>query len=107
MSLYFGFVILIVCLAVDERGGDAAVQVALKAAAVLLEPLAQSLSFCANKVQKKKSMEPQYPLPDTLEQWYFEMEKMEQFQMWYFGHMHVDQEITEKLLGVYHKFVEI
>ncbi len=26
---------------------------------------------------------------------------------WYFGHMHVDQEITEKLLGVYHKFVEI
>lgn len=63
--------------------------------------------FVRKHIQKKKSMEPQYPLPDTLEQWYFEMEKMEQFQMWYFGHMHVGQRITEKLQGVYHQFIKI
>lgn len=63
--------------------------------------------FVRKHIAKKKSMEPQYPLPEELEQWYFEMEKMTQFQKWYFGHMHVDQMITEKLQGVYHQFITL
>lgn len=63
--------------------------------------------FVRKYIAKKKSMEPQYPLPEELEQWYFEMEKMIQFQKWYFGHMHVDQMITEKLQGVYHQFITL
>ena len=63
--------------------------------------------FVRSSIRRQKSLDEDYQFPLILNQWYEQMEKQRNFQKWFFGHMHVDQEITEKLLGVYHKFVEI
>lgn len=63
--------------------------------------------FVREHIVKKKSMEPVYSLPEELDQWYVQMENRPQFQKWFFGHMHVDQVITDKLQGVYHQFLRL
>ncbi|OUN41859.1 hypothetical protein B5G26_10495 [Anaerotignum lactatifermentans] len=63
--------------------------------------------FVRSSIRRQKSLDDDYQFPLILNEWYQSMEHQPKFQKWYFGHMHVDQEITEKLLGVYHKFVEI
>ena len=63
--------------------------------------------FVRSSIRRQKSLDDDYQFPLILNEWYQSMEHQPKFQKWYFGHMHVDQEITEKLLGVYHKFAEI
>lgn len=63
--------------------------------------------FVRSFIRRQKSLDDDYHFPMILDQWYESMEHQPNFQKWFFGHMHADQEITEKLLGVYHKFIEI
>lgn len=63
--------------------------------------------FARKYIRRQKELEDDYLFPCILEEWYRELDKSQRFQKWYFGHMHVDQEITSKLLGVYHKFIQI
>lgn len=63
--------------------------------------------FARSSIRRQKSLDEDYQFPLILNQWYQSIEKQPNFRKWFFGHMHVDQEITEKLLGVFHKFIEI
>lgn len=63
--------------------------------------------FVREHIAKKKSAEQHYAFLEELDQWYAAMAKKPQFQKWYFGHMHVDQVITDQLQGVYHQFLKL
>lgn len=63
--------------------------------------------FARGEIPRNKPMDGDYELPTHLEEWYHLMEECPRMKMWFFGHMHVDMEITSHLQGVYAKFVEI
>lgn len=52
-------------------------------------------------ITRKKAIAEDYRLPGVLEEWYRIMEDAPEFRQWYFGHLHVDQRITEKLRGIH------
>lgn len=57
--------------------------------------------FARGQIARQKELGEAYRFPHLLEQWYRLLETQERFQMWYFGHMHVDQTITPKLRGLH------
>ncbi len=63
--------------------------------------------FARAAIKRKKPIDADDTLPVLLEGWYKQMEHAPAFQKWYFGHMHVDQEITGKLQAVHNAFLQI
>ena len=63
-------------------------------------------AFARQYTKRNKPMPENYPLPYALEEWYYTIEKEPQFKKWYFGHMHEDIIISDKLRGIYNHFVE-
>lgn len=63
--------------------------------------------FAREYIARKKPMDVEYAFPAYLEEWYAYISVCPKFQRWYFGHMHVDQTITDKLCGVFASISEI
>lgn len=63
--------------------------------------------FARDHISRQKPVDEDYLLPRILEEWYRRMETAARFRKWYFGHMHVDQRITPKLMGLHHLILEI
>lgn len=59
------------------------------------------------QIARRKPIAAEDRLPAVLEEWYDLLRDAPRFRRWYFGHMHVDQEIEEKLRAVYHDILEI
>ncbi len=52
-------------------------------------------------ISRQKPIDDGYTLPQVFDDWYSILTKSERFKKWYFGHMHVDKEITNKLYGIH------
>ena len=61
--------------------------------------------FARGLIKRQKPIAPDDHLPAILEKWYGQMEGAPRFKRWFFGHMHVDQKITEKLQGVFNEMI--
>ncbi len=57
--------------------------------------------FARKHISRHKPIDKDYLLPQLFDDWYAMISKEPQFKKWYFGHMHVDQHITDKLRAVY------
>ncbi len=63
--------------------------------------------FARGQIARNKPMDADYLLPTHFEEWYHFITESPRMKMWYFGHMHVDLQITSRLTGVYAGFLEI
>ena len=57
--------------------------------------------FARKQIPRNKPIDEDYHLPEIMEEWYRLIEKGKQFTKWYFGHMHADQLITDKLRALH------
>ena len=57
--------------------------------------------FARDSISRFKEIEPDYHLPGILDEWYEAVSKGKRFKKWYFGHMHVDQQITPDLRAIH------
>lgn len=58
--------------------------------------------FARKYISRQKPIDEGYVFPEVLENWYNILTKSDRFKKWYFGHMHVDKEINNKLYGLHH-----
>lgn len=58
--------------------------------------------FARQYIARSKPIDTDYMLPNVLEEWYEMVHHGTRFKKWYFGHMHVDQVITDDLQGLHH-----
>lgn len=58
-------------------------------------------------IQRSKAVDPDYRIPALFDRWYELLCGSPRFQKWYFGHMHVDQEITPRLRALYNNILPI
>lgn len=62
--------------------------------------------LCArDAISRKKPLEQDYPLPEIFDSWYEMLADVPRFKKWYFGHMHVDQVINERLRAVHYNIL--
>jgi len=52
-------------------------------------------------ITRSKEIDPDYRLPALFDDWYHMVSAAPRFKKWYFGHMHVDQEITPRLRALH------
>lgn len=52
---------------------------------------------------RKKNIPRDYVLPDVLDDWYAKASRGRRFKGWFFGHMHIDQEIEPGLTGLHNE----
>ena len=57
--------------------------------------------FAREHISRTKQIDEDYLLPKALNDWYELILIASRFKKWYFGHMHVDQTITNKLQAIY------
>lgn len=57
--------------------------------------------FARHVIPRDKPIAEGYTLPSVMEEWYELIKKGKRFRRWYFGHMHVDQVITERLRALH------
>ncbi len=57
--------------------------------------------FAREPIPRNKPIDDDYRLPAVLDEWYEMVSEGKRFKKWYFGHMHVDQEITPKLRALH------
>lgn len=58
-------------------------------------------------ISRSKPIEEDYYLPILFEKWYATVVSTERFKKWFFGHMHVDQQITPQLRAIHNDIVLI
>lgn len=58
-------------------------------------------------ISRKKQIDDDYHLPAVLESWYGMISEGARFRKWYFGHMHVDQQIDDKLRAVHSDILQV
>lgn len=63
--------------------------------------------FAREPIARKKPVDEGYMLWAHLEDWYQMISEGKRFKKWYFGHMHVDQEITPKLRALHNDILTI
>lgn len=61
--------------------------------------------FAREHISRFKEIQEDYHFPVHLEEWYHLITDSLRFKKWYFGHMHMDQNITPKLRGVHADFL--
>ena len=61
--------------------------------------------FARKHISRAKPTEADYSLPELLDDWYMMISSAPQFKRWYFGHMHVDQSITDQLRAIHSDIV--
>lgn len=54
------------------------------------------------QISRKKPLEQDYHLPEIFDEWYEMLKKAKNFRKWYFGHMHVDQEMEKGLRAIHY-----
>lgn len=57
--------------------------------------------FARKQIPRDKPIDDDYHLPEIMEMWYDSIKDGKRFERWYFGHMHVDQVITDKLRALH------
>lgn len=57
--------------------------------------------FARDDIPRKKPIEDDYHLPVVFNNWYDLVSKGKNFKRWYFGHMHVNQQITPQLRALH------
>lgn len=57
--------------------------------------------FARKQIPRDKPIDDDYHLPEIMEKWYDSIKDGKRFERWYFGHMHVDQVITDKLRALH------
>lgn len=57
--------------------------------------------FARKKIPRDKPIDDDYHLPEIMEEWYEAIKEGKRFTKWYFGHMHVDQVITDRLRAMH------
>lgn len=57
--------------------------------------------FARRQIPREKPIDDDYRLPEIMEEWYELIKDGKRFTRWYFGHMHVDQVINEKLRALH------
>ena len=57
--------------------------------------------FARKQIPRDKPIDDDYHLPEIMEKWYNSIKDGKCFERWYFGHMHVDQVITDKLRALH------
>lgn len=57
--------------------------------------------FARKQIPRDKPIDNDYHLPEVMETWYDSIKDGKRFERWYFGHMHVDQVITDKLRALH------
>lgn len=57
--------------------------------------------FARRQIPRDKPIDDDYHLPEIMENWYDSIKDGKRFERWYFGHMHVDQVITDKLRALH------
>lgn len=57
--------------------------------------------FARHMIPREKPIDADYHLPAVMETWYEMIAGGKKFTKWYFGHMHVDQVITDKLRALH------
>lgn len=62
--------------------------------------------FARSRIGRIKRIDPDYGLPALLEKWYMHVSEHGRIRQWYFGHMHVDQIISERLRAIHNNFVQ-
>lgn len=60
-----------------------------------------------NSIPRFKKLDGDYVLPAVLQSWYDRLSESPDFKKWYFGHMHTDQEIGQKLRCVYNNLIDL
>ena len=63
--------------------------------------------FARAFISREKPVDDDYELPVVFDEWYNIISESERLKKWYFGHMHVDKAITEKLRGVHNDILDI
>lgn len=58
-------------------------------------------------IKRQKPVDDDYILPNIFEEWYKLCLQENRFKKWYFGHMHADQEITDRLQAVFNQIHQI
>lgn len=58
-------------------------------------------------ITREKPIEEGYILPQVLDEWYDLVTKGRNFRKWYFGHMHVDQKISDDLVALFNEILVI
>ncbi len=63
--------------------------------------------FARTDIGRVKRIDEDYRLPEILEDWYRRISAEGRMKKWYFGHMHVDQQIRPDLRAIFNNIVEI
>ena len=58
-------------------------------------------------IARPKRIDADYLLPAVLEEWLRLLDKSPRLKCWYFGHMHVDQEIPPRMRAVFNNVLEL
>ena len=67
----------------------------------------ESPLFARAHITREKPIEEGYHLPHVFDEWYDIVTKGRNFKKWYFGHMHVDQKITDDLVALFNEILVI
>ena len=67
----------------------------------------QSYTKCCECKYHKKRIDDNYLLPAVLEEWLTKIRQSTRLKRWYFGHMHVDQEIPPFMRAIFNNVLEL
>ncbi len=59
-----------------------------------------------DRISRVKRIDPDYMLPSILQDWYEMLTAAGNLKRWYFGHMHVDQQITPYLRAIHNNILQ-
>ena len=60
-----------------------------------------------DRISRVKRIDPDYMLPSILQDWYEKLADAGRLKQWYFGHMHVDQQITPDLRAIHNNILRV
>lgn len=63
--------------------------------------------FAREKIPRVKRIDPDYALPSVLQEWYEKVQECGHLRKWYFGHMHVDQQISPTLQCIHNSVLDV